>query len=385
MDSARTTYGTQQQSISFNPRLIAFYLPQYHPIPENDEWWGPGFTEWRNVVMRTPLFRGHPQPHIPRDLGFYDLRLAETRIGQARMAAEYGISGFCYYHYWFAGRRLLETPFEQVLTSGTPDFPFCLCWANENWTRSWDGQSRYVLVSQSYSDEDDRRHIQCLARAFCDPRYIRIDGKPLFLVYRAQKLPSPARTTAIWREEAHRLGVGDLFLCRVESLPDERGDPRPLGFDAAVEFQPDWINLTWRTRPALSWFLSRALSMLTIAWRRDRLFDYATVVDTMLDKPTPAYPCFPGITPGWDNSARRRRAASILVNSTPALYEEWLRALLKRVAGRPVGEQVIFVNAWNEWGEGCHLEPDLVNERAYLEATRRAVAGSVSLPGRIAA
>src|SRR5215475_4957626 len=181
------------------PRLVAFYLPQYHPIPENDEWWGTGFTEWTNVVSAKPVFAGHYQPHLPADLGFYDLRLPEVRQAQADLARNHGIHGFCYYHYWFQGRRLLRRPFDEVLRSGQPDFPFCLCWANENWTRVWDGSDKKLLIEQTYSADDDLAHIRWLAPAFRDPRHIRVEGKPLFLVYRARKLPDPLRTTSLWR------------------------------------------------------------------------------------------------------------------------------------------------------------------------------------------
>src|SRR5438034_205774 len=195
-----------------NVRPVAFYLPQFHPIPENDAWWGRGFTEWRNVVRARPLFRGHYQPHVPADLGFCDLRVPETREAQAALARDHGIYGFCYHHYWFNGRQLLSRPFQEVLESGRPDLPFCLCWANEPWTRAWDGNSGEVLVPQEYSDADDRNHIRWLLNAFADPRYIRVEGKPLFLVYQASRLPDLSRTTETWREEAIRAGVGDLYL-----------------------------------------------------------------------------------------------------------------------------------------------------------------------------
>src|SRR6266446_2869134 len=201
-----------------NVRVIAFYLPQFHPIPENDAWWGKGFTEWTNVTKARPLFRGHYQPHLPADLGFYDLRVAESREAQADLARQYGITGFCYYHYWFAGKRLLHRPFDEVLTSGRPDFPFCLCWANENWTRVWDGGGSEVLMEQTYSEQDDRAHIQALMPAFADTRYFRIDGRPLFLVYRTELLPEPARTADIWRSEVSKAGLGDLYLARVENF-----------------------------------------------------------------------------------------------------------------------------------------------------------------------
>src|SRR5580704_8011423 len=215
------------------PRALAFYLPQFHPIPENDEWWGKGFTEWTNVVKAKPWFSGHYQPHVPTDLGFYDLRLPETREAQADLARQYGIYGFCYYHYWFHGRRLLERPFNEVLTTGRPDFPFCLCWANENWTRRWDGAERQILVKQTYSQQDDLEHIRWLLNAFDDRRYIRLEGKPLLLVYRAGDLPSPSRTAEAWRGEARKAGIGDIFLCSILShSPTSRVDPALLGFDA---------------------------------------------------------------------------------------------------------------------------------------------------------
>jgi len=355
------------------PRLIAFYFPQYHPIPENNIWWGPGFTEWRNVVRARPLFPGHYQPHLPADLGFYDLRLSETRTAQAELARAYGIHGYCYYHYWFHGRRLLERPFAEVLASGQPDFPFCLCWANENWTRAWDGQTRHMLMEQSYSEEDDANHLRWLATAFRDPRYIRVEGKPLFLVYRTLGLPSPLRTATRWREEARKLGVGELFLCRVESFPDERGDPGALGFDAAVEFQPDWVALDRSLSPGIAWLLSRGLSALKIGYRMDKIYYYAAVVERMLSKEPSPYRRFPCVTPSWDNSSRRKRGATILHNATPELYERWLRGVLRRAAAEAGAGPVVFVNAWNEWAEGNHLEPDLRFGRGYLEATRRAV------------
>src|SRR5690242_15190569 len=206
-------------------RLIAFYLPQYHPIPENDLWWGKGFTEWTSVAKAKPLFRKHYQPHLPADLGFYDLRLPETRSAQAQLARENGIYGFCYYHYWFNGKLLLERPFNEVLASSQPDFPFCLCWANENWTRAWDGLEHDILVAQEYDAEDDRRHIHWLVEAFRDRRYIRVNGKPLLLVYRVSNLPDPLQTASLWREEAHKLGIGDIYLATVESFPKDRIDP----------------------------------------------------------------------------------------------------------------------------------------------------------------
>ena len=232
-------------------RVIAFYLPQYHPFPENDRWWGAGFTEWRNVVKARPLFRGHYQPHLPADLGFYDLRVPEVRQQQAALAERYGLSGFCYYHYWFNGHRLMQRPVEEMLASGKPDFPFMLCWANENWTRAWDGGEQEVLIRQEYSEEDDRAHIRYLLdEVFRDPRYIRVDGKPVFAVYRSALFPDIRRTIEVWREEAAARGV-ELYLCRVESFNAAGREELAVGFDAAIEFQPFTPAMTdfWEHRP----------------------------------------------------------------------------------------------------------------------------------------
>lgn len=374
--------------------LIAFHLPQFHAIPENDGWWGQGFTEWTNVRKAKPLFAGHAQPHTPGELGYYDLLDPETRARQAALARSHGISGFCYYHYWFAGTRLLEAPVNAILTSGEPDFPFCLCWANEPWTRAWDGGDREVLMPQSYSADDDLSHIRALLPAFADARYLRVDGKPLFLVYRAGSLPEPRRTTDLWRDEARKAGIGELFLARVESFPEDRGDPRPLGFDAAVEFAPDRdafahlrrMNLTgpriaaerlkFKASYALGGAAHRLLDPLeralcavspsAKATREHIRLDYPRVVEFMKAKPQPEWRRFRGAFPGWDNTARRKRGAVIVENSTPQLYEAWLRTLV--TSGEPV-----FINAWNEWAEGCHLEPCEKWGRAYLEATKRAV------------
>jgi lipopolysaccharide biosynthesis protein len=354
-------------------RSLAFYLPQFHPIRENDEWWGRGFTEWTNVVTAQPRFPGHEQPHLPADLGFYDLRLPEAREAQATLASEYGVDGFVYYHYWFAGRRLLERPFDEVLDSGRPDLPFALCWANENWTRRWDGMEASVLMRQSYDADDDRRHGQWLARAFKDDRYIRVDGKPMFLVYRAGALDDARRTTRTWRDEARRAGVGEIFLCRVESFSDERSDPGVLGFDAAVEFAPDWTQL----RPSMRRLLRAGAHKVGLAGTPlidHEVYDYDEIARRMQAKPAPRYTRFPCVTPHWDNSPRRASGAVVLRGSTPDGYARWLRAAATAAPRTPGGDSLVFVNAWNEWGEGAHLEPDQWWGRAYLEAHRDAMA-----------
>jgi len=362
-------------------RLIAFYLPQFHPIPENDEWWGKGFTEWRNVVQAKPLFPGHYQPHLPADLGFYDLRVPETRQAQADLAREYGIHGFCYYHYWFKGRRLLERPFNEVLASGQPDFPFCLCWANESWTRAWDGQSGVILMKQEYSEEDDYQHIRWLISVFRDKRYIRYEGKPLFLVYRVRDLPNPLRTTEIWRTEARQAGIGELFLCRVENnFPGERDDPRRWGFDAAVEFQPDisgFSHVLSRKNVVKNLFsrsnIAKRVYRAYQAKQTFHLFDYSNLLQYALRKSVPSYKWFRCVVPRWDNSPRLRQGAHILNGSTPSEYEKWLTSIVRQSMQAGQGDNLVFINAWNEWAEGNHLEPDIKYGKAYLEATKRAL------------
>lgn len=369
----------------YTAKLIAFHLPQFHPIPENDEWWGKGFTEWSNVVKATPLLKDHYQPHLPADLGFYDLRLPEVREAQANLAREYGIHGFCYYHYWFNGKRLLERPFNDVLASGKPDFPFCLCWANENWTRAWDGQEREVLISQQYSEEDDKAHIRSLAPAFLDKRYIRYQGKPIFIVYRTSRLPNPQKTASIWREEALKLGIGEIFLCKIESFSGDRNvDPSTIGFDASIDFQPDFTRLGKPLRNSLFWRLARKFKLFDKVYEDHRIYDYEAIVERMSDIKSPGYKRFPCVAPSWDNSARRKSDATIIKGSSPELYKKWLKSVIESSDPSIPENNFIFINAWNEWAEGCHLEPDVRHGNGYLKATLDALkesAGSIGRPG----
>lgn len=366
---------------SIDVRTIAFYLPQFHPIPENDKWWGKGFTEWTNVTKARPLFPGHYQPHLPADLGFYDLRLPEARQAQADLAREYGIHGFCYYHYWFNGRRILERPFNEVLASGKPDFPFCLCWANENWTRAWDGGESNTLLSQNYTHEDDRFHIQSLIPVFEDPRYIRVNGKPLFLVYRTGLLPSPRHTAEVWREEVERAGLGDICLVRVESHADIT-DPTDIGFNASVEFAPfNGETMPPMAKTAFGKFLLR-LGLLEPAFQKHAIFDYRDMAISMMRRPDPSFTRFHCVSPGWDNTARRKDGGMILTGQTPNTYQDWLLKVIDRTRQKYTGdERIIFINAWNEWAEGNHLEPDMKWGRAFLEATRDSLnANCVNIP-----
>lgn len=350
-------------------RLICFYLPQYHPIPENDRWWGEGFTDWKNVARAKPLFDGHYQPHLPAELGYYDLRQPEVREAQAALASEYGIYGFCYHHYWFGGHRLLERPFNEVLSSGKPDFPFCLCWANENWTRRWDGRENEILIQQQHSDQDDINFIRALFPAFQDKRYIRINDKPLLIVYRTDLLPDPIRTATIWREQTQKAGLGDLYLCRAETFTSygKYADPAAIGFDAALEFPPHAIRTI-----NLRGFINRSDPQFIT-----NILDYEQVVYGALMRPDTTYKLFRGVMPAWDNTPRRGKNGTVFVHSTPELYKLWLSECIRWTGLRHCGdERLVFINAWNEWAEGCHLEPDTRYGRRYLEATRAALRGS---------
>jgi lipopolysaccharide biosynthesis protein len=373
--------GTQQMSLLNPPRFIAFYLPQFYPTPYNDEWWGKGFTEWTNVVQGRPHFKGHYQPHLPADLGFYDLRLAETRESQAALARSYGIHGFCYYHYWFNGRRILERPLDEVRASGKPDFPFCLCWANDAWTRTWKGNRDKILMPQSYSPEDDLAHIRHLIPVLSDDRYIKVDGKPLLLVYRIELLPDPRATAEVWRQEAEKQGLSGLFLVSVESNYVEGATlPETFGFDASLRFQPDFTvrNATSAARKiALTAIKTRypgfhqAVRRLKPHSSRDTIYEYEEIIRKWQNRPPRTEPHFECVTPMWDNSARRYRGATIVRNSTPELYEKWLQEAVEASISRGDTQPTVFINAWNEWAEGCHLEPCQRWGLQYLEATRR--------------
>ncbi|MBS1228234.1 MAG: Polysaccharide biosynthesis protein [Proteobacteria bacterium] len=353
-------------------KFISIVLPQFHPFAENDRWWGKGFTEWTNVAKARPLFTGHNQPQLPADLGFYDLRLPQARAGQAELAAQYGIDGFCYYHYWFKGKRLLNYPIEENLKSGQPDFPFCLCWANESWTRAWDGESRELLVEQGYSDDDDLAHIRHLLPFFADRRYIRVDSRPLFVVYRADDLPNPRKTFDLWRNEALKSGVGELCLARFE-----RGgggghkDPRDDGLDLSIEFAPDWRNLGGRYYATAKARLAARLGIIPKAYLEHNIFDYRRMVEKVMAKSPPDYPFVRCVSPGFDNSSRRAADATIIINGSPDAYQDWLsRSAEWSLAHNRPEHRLVFINAWNEWAEGNHLEPCAKFGRAYLEATQ---------------
>lgn len=345
-------------------RAIAMYLPQFHRVPENDHWWGEGFTEWTNVRRARPMYPGHEQPHVPHDdVGYYDLDDPTVLERQAALAARYGIHGFCYYYYWFDGRRILEKPIERMLRSGKPDFPFCFCWANENWTRTWDGRDREVLLEQRHSPDSDERFLRDILPALRDPRYIRIEGKPLLAVYRPALLADAAAAASRWREMAKREGLEGLHLAAVQSF--DRADPRGFGFDSAIQFPPLFI-------PAAD--LAAGQDFQAEPGFRGQVRDYRDAVRHSLVQPRQRYPLFRGVMPSWDNTARRMERATSWVNATPERYGDWLRAAVAQTqAEHPDGRQFLFINAWNEWAEGAHLEPDTRHGYRYLEETLAAL------------
>lgn len=353
-------------------KLIAYYLPQFHPIPENDEWWGPGFTEWTNVAQAVPYFKEHYQPHVPGEFGYYDLRLPEVREAQANLAKEYGIYGFCYYYYWFEGRRLLERPLQEVFETGRPDFPFCICWANENWSRRWDGSENEILVQQVHTEKTDEDFINDVIPLFKDPRYIKVNGAPLLIIYRISLLPDPVRTAELWRKVCRGQGIPEIHLCMAETFG--LTEPRQYGFNSSVQFPPH--NMISGLFPQDS--LSPGEENEQVQDLPDnftgRIYNFKKVVKDQVAKELPPYNRFPGVMTHWDNTARKKNKGMLFIHSSPEAYELWLRCAIDRAEqSLPAGEQFVFINAWNEWAEGAHLEPDIKHGRGYLEATRRAL------------
>jgi lipopolysaccharide biosynthesis protein len=349
-------------------RAIAFYLPQYHPIPENDMWWGKGFTEWTNAAKAKPMFHGHYQPHIPADLGFYDLRVPETRIAQAEMAREHGIEAFCYYHYWFAGKRLLERPFSEVLESGEPDFPFCLCWANQTWTGIWHGAPDRVLIEQTYPGiEDHEEHFYALLKAFMDRRYVTIDGKPLFLIYQPYEIPAVKKVTDFWRDMAEKSGLKGLYL--IGYSWDSSWIPQDHGFDASIvegqRFKRQWG--TWRT--PLTWLNARYEARTG----KPIIRSYKEILHQLLVDGTSNGRTYPCVLPNWDNTPRCGENGLVLHDSTPELFRVQLKKALDIVKSLPLEHRICFIKSWNEWAEGNHLEPDLRFGKAYLRVIKEEV------------
>jgi len=350
-------------------RVIAFYLPQFHPIPENDEWWGAGFTEWTNVSKAQPMFPGHHQPLVPADLGFYDLRVPETRAAQAEMAQAHGIEAFCYWHYWFAGRRILERPFTEVLTSGEPKFPFCLGWANQTWSGIWHGAPDRILIEQTYPGAADHEaHFRMAVEAFGDDRYLRVNGKPLFYIYRPMAIPEVRRFTDLWRTLAGRAGLPGLYLV---AEGGSEWNPAEHGFDASVT-----VNLPSLQGWEPPW---RPIRRLRWQWRKRRglptIIPYEEAEADIVPPRRPGIRSHPCLLPNWDNTPRSGRNGLVLHGSTPELFRRHVRRALAIVASDPPEERLVFVKSWNEWAEGNHLEPDLEFGRGYLEVIREEVHG----------
>jgi len=351
---------SEERPAVLKARLIAFYLPQFHPIPENDAFWGKGFTEWANVTRAVPQFDGHYQPRLPGDLGFYDLRVKDIQKEQIEIAMQYGISGFCFHFYWFNGKRVLEMPIAQFVENDAHEMGFCINWANEPWSRRWDGRDQEVLIAQSHSPEDDLAFIEHVSGYFRDRRYIRVGGKPLLMIYRPGLFPSATETAQRWRAYCREAGIGEIFLAYPQSF--DTSDPAEFGFDAAVEFPPNLGRF-----PEVNDSIPTLKSDF-----RGKIYDWAELLNRSRAYPRVPYTLFRGLCPSWDNTARRMEAAYILVNASPSRYKEWLTNAVVDTCNRfaDFDSRLIFVNAWNEWAEGAYLEPDARYGYAYLQETR---------------
>jgi lipopolysaccharide biosynthesis protein len=368
--------------MSVQARLLAFYLPQYHPIPENDQWWGKGFTEWTNVAKARPLFKGHYQPRLPADLGYYDLRVPEVREAQAELARGAGIQGFCYYHYWFGEKHLLARPFDEVVASGKPDFPFCLCWANQTWTGVWHGAPGRILIKQTYPGrEDHRRHFMALRSAFLDERYLRINNRPIFVIFQPIEIPDVASFINQWQDLALQSGLPGLHFAAHLLDWELHWDFKSAGFDSCIvfgrkAFQASFRDLLLRKDGRLS-----KASVRHFLWRRYRSFLskfgghvrlYQDVLPFLLDgcEQPDVYPC---VIPNWDNTPRSETRGYVLHESTPELFRVHLRDAMNLVASRDPEERLVFVKSWNEWGEGNYLEPDRKFGHDYLNVIAQEV------------
>ena len=357
--------GTQSSVLE----VAAFYLPQFHEIPENNQWWGQGFTEWTKVQHARPLYPGHLQPQVPTTLGYYSLDEPETLHRQFCLAARHGVTAFCMYAYWFKGRRLLEKPLYSILRTPSLGIRYFLCWANESWSRAWDGGDDNLLLQQRHSARDDVRIIDDLAEHFSDERYVRINGDPLFLIYRAELLDEPNRTIDLLRGRAQQLGVGNLHLSMVQSF--NLREPHVYGFDSAVEFVPHGSveppNIIDPSSPE-----SPQLYDPT-SWT-GTLVDYNRTVEWALAKPTPKFQWFRSTMPGWDNSPRRGDRSVVYVGENTTAFCRWLDGIVDYTFrfGDPEA-RLIFINSWNEWGEGTQLEPDLDRGDARIRAVASAV------------
>jgi hypothetical protein len=359
-------------------RILATYLPQFHPIPENDEWWGRGFTEWTNVGKAKPLFRGHYQPRVPADLGYYDLRLPEVRQQQADMAKEYGVEGFCYWHYWFGNnRRLLERPFNEVLASGKPDFPFCLSWANHSWQDkqfSKEGTER-MLLEQTYGGEADYLdHFYTLLPAFKDHRYIRVDNKPLFQIYLPLKFPEVDKFISCWQREARKNGLEGIHFVGHTHFEVDYDKIKQKGFDAINIVRLYHFYKRQYTLP------ERAFMKMKRVWfKHGGIFDYEKLFKYFSDTNDSRDDWYPSIIPNWDHSPRSGRRGNIFINSTPNAFKRHVKQVLETVKDKTPEHRIVFLKSWNEWAEGNYMEPDLKFGRGYLIALKEAITEASSL------
>ena len=357
-------------------KIIAYYLPQYHPIPENDEWWGKGFTEWTTVGKAKPLFRNHYQPRVPADLGYYDLRIPEVREKQAVLAKEAGIYGFCYWHYWFGnGKQLLEMPFNEVLKSGSPDFPFCLGWANESWkAKVWDSSAEKedkVLIEQIYPGEKDViNHFLSCKKAFADNRYIKNEGKPIFLIYKPLLYNDIRSFIAIWNRLIKEYGIATkfYFIANISSV-DEKKRCLELGFDA-VTYNP--ICRMMKEYEKRGWLKKQFYRLYQHFTSRPlRTFDYSKVSKLFFDEEDTDENVIPFILPNWDHSPRSGRYSIVLQNSTPKLFGAHVKKVLQGISNKK--NKLIFLKSWNEWGEGNYMEPDLRYGKGYIDTLGKIV------------
>jgi lipopolysaccharide biosynthesis protein len=349
-------------------RLIAHYLPQFHPIMENDLWWGKGFTEWTNTVRAKPLFPGHLLPNIPTDLGFYDLRVAESREAQAELARNYGIEGFCYWHYWFGnGKRLLERPFEEVLKSGKPNFPFCLAWANHTWSGIWHGSPDRILIEQKYPGLNDiKAHFYSMLDAFMDSRYMKIDQKNIFCIYRPNDLVDPQLFIDIWRQLADKEGAPDFHFIGITDYPWNTPEGDYNGFTT----NPPVGQLPYQGVKAIN---ENIIDTYSSDLKFPQIYSYKQFIENAFPEKTRNDKFYPCLMPNWDNTPRSGVNGFVLHNSTPELYRVHLNEAINLISHKSNDQKVIFIKSWNEWAEGNYLEPDLRMGRQYLEVTKSCV------------
>lgn len=352
-------------------RVLAFYLPQYHPIPENDKWWGKGFTEWTNVGKAKPLFKGHYQPKVPADLGYYDLRVPETRSAQAEMARQYGIEGFLYWHYWFGnGRKLLERPFNEVLASGEPDFPFCLAWANHSWKGIYCGvKSEESLIDQTYGGiEDYTQHFYDVLPAFKDKRYTRVGGKPFFMVYSPFEIPDSREFIDCWQNLAVKNGLEGIHFVAHTYKPEETDILLSMGYNAVnvvrlFEYQRKGISFLAKVRNKLS----RKIFKHGFWCRYKDAMNYFSGTEDTREE------VYPTIIPNWDHSPRTGKFGTIMKNSSPKLFYMHVKKAISLIKGKPAEHRIIILKSWNEWAEGNYIEPDTKYGKGYLEALHNAL------------